>query len=591
MKMNNKDSYFRELKIPFNAIHFLKKDIVTRSGTPLNFYQKNILLILTSGISAKDIEELSNKLSTMLNIKYSVIKEYIEYLYKMKAITFSNNKFMISEDLNYTYSDKHQDVMIANTKMGKDVLSYVYLLEIGSLLSQKILDDNNITSTEKNSASNYTEEWLEKLYQRLEKLSDNSVPLNLAKQSLSNAVCDDCRIKKEDLQELFKSKVNLPFKIEYVYNRETGVGEFRDCFLNIDENNIIHEFLQNKNYKLKISTEFKEDSKKPDFILYEEAINKEKEERIELQNAKLKSQKIAKEKADTQEQKAKVETKLEEQQEKIKSLNKQLKELKEDNKEYQRLLKEISNEEAQKNSNSEKLKELNKQENSLNAESSKNDKEVKEITKSIIESHEKLYVDAFEKKLSSFEKYNNKLYGVFPNVFNENYRLINTLLSMSKKINDSSPMVEEWFNLYYCFTCYLKFLLSMMLNRKAETIDSFKSELINDGMVGTNNRMNLTAKYNINGQICDDLIMIEISGDHIRHLFDSIQHSSNYQKSNPNSSTKQKEVYKEFLNNNKEKKKEILYSLVQLFERANLDNESMKLLEDMIIDNYKKTTN
>lgn len=589
--MNNKDSYFRELKIPFNAIHFLKKDIVTRSGTPLNFYQKNILLILTSGISAKDIEELSNKLSTMLNIKYSVIKEYIEYLYKMKAITFSNNKFMISEDLNYTYSDKHQDVMIANTKMGKDVLSYVYLLEIGSLLSQKILDDNNITSTEKNSASNYTEEWLEKLYQRLEKLSDNSVPLNLAKQSLSNAVCDDCRIKREDLQELFKSKVNLPFKIEYVYNRETGVGEFRDCFLNIDENNIIHEFLQNKNYKLKISTEFKEDSKKPDFILYEEAINKEKEERMELQNAKLKSQKIAKEKADTQEQKAKVETKLEEQQEKIKSLNKQLKELKEDNKEYQRLLKEISNEEAQKNSNSEKLKELNKQENSLNAESSKNDKEVKEITKSIIESHEKLYVDAFEKKLSSFEKYNNKLYGVFPNVFNENYRLINTLLSMSKKINDSSPMVEEWFNLYYCFTCYFKFLLSMMLNRKAETIDSFKSELINDGMVGTNNRMNLTTKYNINGQICDDLIMIEISGDHIRHLFDSIQHSSNYQKSNPNSSTKQKEVYKEFLNNNKEKKKEILYSLVQLFERANLDNESMKLLENMIIDNYKKTTN
>lgn len=589
--MNNKDSYFRELKIPFNAIHFLKKDIVTRSGTPLNFYQKNILLILTSGISAKDIEELSNKLSTMLNIKYSVIKEYIEYLYKMKAITFSNNKFMISEDLNYTYSDKHQDVMIANTKMGKDVLSYVYLLEIGSLLSQKILDDNNITSTEKNSASNYTEEWLEKLYQRLEKLSDNSVPLNLAKQSLSNAVCDDCRIKKEDLQELFKSKVNLPFKIEYVYNRETGVGEFRDCFLNIDENNIIHEFLQNKNYKLKISTEFKEDSKKPDFILYEEAINKEKEKRIELQNAKLKSQKIAKEKADTQEQKAKVETKLEEQKEKIKSLNKQLKELKEDNKEYQRLLKEISNEEAQKNSNSEKLKELNKQENSLNAESSKNDKEVKEITKSIIESHEKLYVDAFEKKLSSFEKYNNKLYGVFPNVFNENYRLINTLLSMSKKINDSSPMVEEWFNLYYCFTCYLKFLLSMMLNRKAETIDSFKSELINDGMVGTNNRMNLATKYNINGQICDDLIMIEISGDHIRHLFDSIQHSSNYQKSNPNSSTKQKEVYKEFLNNNKEKKKEILYSLVQLFERANLDNESMKLLENMIIDNYKKTTN
>ena len=45
------------------------------------------------------------------------------------------------------------------------------------------------------------------------------------------------------------------------------------------------------------------------------------------------------------------------------------------------------------------------------------------------------------------------------------------------------------------------------------------------------------------------------------------------------------------LNNNKEKKKEILYNLVQLFERANLDNECMKLLENIIIDNYNKTTN
>ena len=110
-------------------------------------------------------------------------------------------------------------------------------------------------------------------------------------------------------------------------------------------------------------------------------------------------------------------------------------------------------------------------------------------------------------------------------------------------------------------------------------------------MIGTNNRINLATKHSINGQIFNDLIMIEISGDHIRHLFDSIQHSSNYQKSNPNSSTKRKEVYKKFLNNNKEKKKEILYSLVQLFERANLDNECMKLLENIIIDNYNKTTN
>ena len=161
--MNSKDSYFREVKVPFNAIHFLKKDITTRSGTPLNFYQKNIILILTYGLKASDINELSDKLSTMLNIKCSVIKEYVDYLYKMKVIVLSDNKFVISSDLNYAYSDKHQDIMIANTKMGKDVLSYVYLLEIGSLLTQKMLDDNSITGTEKVSAGNYTEEWYESL--------------------------------------------------------------------------------------------------------------------------------------------------------------------------------------------------------------------------------------------------------------------------------------------------------------------------------------------------------------------------------------------------------------------------------------------
>lgn len=589
--MNNKDSYFREIKIPFNAIHFLKKDIVTRSGTPLNFYQKNIILILEKSVDAKNIDDLCNKLSIMLNIKSSIIREYIEYLYKLNVIIEKNNKFTITPDLNYTYSEKHQDVMVANTKMGKDVLSYVYLLEIGTLLTQKILDDNNITGTEATPASNYSPEWLDKLYERLSKLSKEFIPLNLAKYSLNNAVCEDCKINKEDISELFKSKINLPFKIEYVYNREKGIGEFQDCYLNLEEDNVIHNYLLSKKYKLKISTDYKEDSKKPDFILYEEALKQEKEKRLELQTAKSESNRITQKKEQSKAKKDKLEQDLEKQKEKIKELNKQLKEFKEENKEYQKLLKSKEQEELEKNANSEKIKEINKEVNSLEAEFSKNQKEVKEITKSIVDFHEKLYVDAFEKKLSAFEKHNNKIYGVYPNVFNENYRLISTLLSMSKKINDNSPMVEEWFNLYYIYTCYLKFLLSIMLNRKPETIDSFKSELIEDGMVGTNNRMNLSTKYNINGQVCDNVMMIEICVDHLRHLFDSIQHSSNYKKSNSNTSTKQNEAYKEFINNKKEIKKEILYSLIQLFEKANLKEEDLNVLENMIIENYKKTTN
>ena len=41
--MNNmKNIYSRELKLSFNSINFLKKDIITRHDKTLNFYQKNI---------------------------------------------------------------------------------------------------------------------------------------------------------------------------------------------------------------------------------------------------------------------------------------------------------------------------------------------------------------------------------------------------------------------------------------------------------------------------------------------------------------------------------------------------------------------
>lgn len=588
--MNNIELYYREYKVPFNAIHFTKKDINTRTGTILNFYQKNILLILSKGLVAKDTDDLSNKLSTMLNIKYSVIKEYIEYLYKLNAIVLSNGKFTISGDLNYTYSDKHQDIMVANTKLGKDVLSYIYLLEAGTLLTQKILDDNKITSTEKVSANNY-EGLIPALYSQLSKLNEEQIPLNLAKESLNNTVCDECYIRTDDLEDLYKSEINIPFKIEYSYNRETEKGEFQNCYLNLEDNSIIHKYLLAKNFNMKISKQFEEDTKKPDYILYEEAVVLENEKRKKLEKAQKESEKIKQEKTKTHDEIGKVKEELEKKNEKLKSLKKELKELREDNKEYQNKLKDIVKEEKSKIIVSDNLKELNIKDNELNSKESRTTKKIQEITKDILASHEGLYSDSFEKKLYTFENRNNKLYKTYPNIYKENFDIINILLSMSKKINNNSNMVKEWFNLYPLFTCYLKFLLSIMLSRRPETIDSFRSEIGDSLDISVNNRFNLGIKYNFSGENCEHLILLERCSDHIRHSFDSIQHTNNYKKSNSNNADKQEVAYEKFKSLTKEEKKDVLYSIIYFIEKANLNDNDIKLLDNMIITNYDKTIN
>ena len=55
-----KNIYSRELKLSFNSINFLKKDIITRHDKTLNFYQKNIILILEKGLTANSLNDLSN---------------------------------------------------------------------------------------------------------------------------------------------------------------------------------------------------------------------------------------------------------------------------------------------------------------------------------------------------------------------------------------------------------------------------------------------------------------------------------------------------------------------------------------------------
>lgn len=590
---NIKDLYYREIKIPFTAIHFTKKDIVTRSGTILNFYQKTILLILKKGIKAIDTDDLAKKISVMLNIKYLIVKHCVEYFYKMKIIKLENGIYVLGDDVNCTYSEKNSNVMLANVKMGKDNLNYVYLSEIGTLLTQKLIDEYKITSTEKLDAPNYSDELLNQLDKQLMKLNEKGIPLDLASKSLSNTVCEKVQIKLEDLKELKKSMINIPLKISYIYNRDLAKGVYHSSELNFSGSSILSNYFDNTALNLKLSLDYEHDTKKPDYILYEENLEQEKQTRLEIEKKSKEVKKLQADKISTEETIKAAKKKIDDKNAKIKELKKQLKELQEDNKEYKEKFLILEKEQASVKDDDNNLKELNKKLNVLQQETSSSEKEIKNIIKNYNDDYEKKYTDSFERKLLMFEKNNNKLYDKYKNVYEENSKILQNLLSMSKKINDNSNMVEEWFYLYKAFTCYLKFILSILLNREPNTINSFKSELVksnsNNDMTNNNNRMDLGLKYGLSGDIIDSLIITETCTDHLRHKFDSKQFSADYKSKNENNFARQEEVYNNFKNLSKESKKNILYSIISLIEKANFTEDKYETLEKIII-NYYNTT-
>src|SRR5574344_1686576 len=129
--MNN--YYYRNVKVPFNTLYFTKKDILTRSETVLNFYEKMIVLLLKEGIKASGNEKLINKLSIMLNIKEVFVEDFINVLIRLNAITSESGIYKLSNQSYFGYSDKDPDILLSNVKEGKDDLEFAYLLDVDSL--------------------------------------------------------------------------------------------------------------------------------------------------------------------------------------------------------------------------------------------------------------------------------------------------------------------------------------------------------------------------------------------------------------------------------------------------------------------------
>ena len=568
--MNN--YYYRNVKVPFNTLYFTKKDILTRTETVLNFYEKMIVLLLKEGIKASSNEKLINKLSIMLNIKEVFVEDFINVLIRLNAITSESGIYKLSNQSYFGYSDKDPDILLSNVKECKDDLEFAYLLDVDSLITRKIIDESKVSFTEK-VTKEYPEAYRENIYNNLNKINEVTLS-NLAKCSLKNVLVEPIKYKYEDLVNFQSNQVNIPISIRYDYSYDKECGVFDSCEVMNEGNINISNFISPVVLKNFIKKNYELDDRKPDFILYLEKLKEEEEKKKELE--KLNQIRITKEQQEKEieEKIAKKYLEIAEKERVIKQLNNHIKQLNAtEEKEINKLSKQLQEEKEEHQKTKESLKDLNREHNILANERSVAQKTLKEKEIELKQEHSKIYKDEFERKIFAFEQYNIAFKDKYPKIYNQNYDVAQCLLNMSKKINDKMDMNNDWGSLRNILQNYIRNIFAILLNRDVSTIDRLKTEFSEKR---PNERMDIVKI--ISGDTLNSLILLEWCADSAYHKND--KNTFDKKPISPELALEFKQNMKEFSNLTNELQKNKLLSLITTITKSNLNENQLKKLEE-----------
>lgn len=568
--MNN--YYYRDIKVPFNTLYFIKKDIPTRTENVLNFYEKTIVLLLKEGIKASNVDNLINKLSIMLNIKEIFVKDFINTLIRINAITSDNSTYKLTDQSYFGYSDKDQDILLSNVKEGKDDLEFAYLLDVDSLITRKIIDEAKISYTEK-VAKEYPEAYRENIYNSLNKVNDVTIN-NLVNCSLKNTLIEPIKFKYDDLVNFQLNQINIPITIRYDYVYEKKCGIFDLCEIKNKGSIDISNFISPIKLNSFIKNNYEFDNKKPDFILYLEKLKEEEEKKEKLE--KLNQEYLEKERKEQKikEEMIKKDQEIAEKESVIKQLNSRIKQVSEiDEKEINKLFKQLQDEKEKHQKTKDDLKDLNREHNILANERSIIQKMLKEKLKEIKEEHNKIYKDEFERKIYAFEEYNNTFKEKYPKIYNQNSDISKCLLNMSKKINDKMDMTNDWGSIRNILQNYIRNIFAVLLNRDISTIDRLKTEFSERKPIERFEIVKIISKENLN-----NLILLEWCADGIYHKND--KNSVDKKNISPDLVVEFKQKLEEFSGLTNEVQKSKLLSLITTITKLNLNETQLKKLED-----------
>ena len=72
--LSSPNSYIKKISVELMSYSCVFKDVETKQMRKLNFYEKAIILLLSRGVKADDIDSLIQKISQFLNIRESFVK-------------------------------------------------------------------------------------------------------------------------------------------------------------------------------------------------------------------------------------------------------------------------------------------------------------------------------------------------------------------------------------------------------------------------------------------------------------------------------------------------------------------------------------
>ena len=107
--------YSRSKKLSFSVKGLTFTDIPVLKSVQLSFYEKFCIILLQKGVSANDKENLTNKLSKILNVSSKCIKEFIEYLLENEFLIFHPRKkvFILDNSLHFSLDKDMDNAMFA----------------------------------------------------------------------------------------------------------------------------------------------------------------------------------------------------------------------------------------------------------------------------------------------------------------------------------------------------------------------------------------------------------------------------------------------------------------------------------------------
>lgn len=137
--------YTKEYKLSLNAIGITFSKIPVLQSVQLSFYQKYIILLLQEGISAVGIQELSKKISNIINMNTKCVQDFVDYLWEDGLLAFDqiSSTYLLASSLHFSINPDLNNAMFADLEVKEaDCNDILYIESLSDFYLEEDFQNN-----------------------------------------------------------------------------------------------------------------------------------------------------------------------------------------------------------------------------------------------------------------------------------------------------------------------------------------------------------------------------------------------------------------------------------------------------------------